>query len=616
MKSGLGVVVSSFLGLALHAGAQGGGTQNPFGAATNNALNGMESTGSQNPWASSGTGSGATNMESTGSQNPFGGSGSGTGGSGATNMESTGSQNPFGGSGSGTGGSGATNMESTGSQNPFGGSGSGTGSGATNMESTGNQNPFGGSGSGTGGSGPTNMESTGSQNPFGGSGSGSTTSGGSQNPFGGGSGTGSGSGSTTPGSCSCPPEGITTPTGPRLDQRGCPAVRAAAPTGQALTYANSPICPTGDGQLYQSPDGATFYIQCCTHGATTVIKTLVTADFGECMDECSKTDRCSSVKFLAHAESWSEPYHTCVLSEDGGYSSAACGGDVHSYAFVVDPPAIETPDSAGVLCSTECPFAHNQLYVSSVGESFRMDCGKRHGTQVIYRDRQPSLKTCMEACGRLLACHSVDYDVHRQICYYGKHQGEPTISATGFASAYSMGGVGACAACSGGRCPNDPDPSAPPLDDRPFPQDDHLANPTPPDMLCPQLNEQVKEIGGSRYWMTCGSATNCPPEDGVAYFGAAADQQRTLDECLQACSNTQGCNSINFLETDYTPGGRARCILRRCNPAPSGPGNHISGHKLRRRHLGTYKIDMCIAPGNFSTSVPLPASSLCLRGLI
>lgn len=206
--------------------------------------------------------------------------------------------------------------------------------------------------------------------------------------------------------------------------------------------------------MYQSPDGATFFIQCCTHGAQTVIKTIVAADFGECMDECSKTDRCSSVQFVTNNAIASEPYHTCKLSEDGGYSSVACGSnDVHSYAFVVDPPAIDSPDSAGVLCSTECPFANGQLYVSAVGESFHMDCGQRHGTQVIYRDRQPSLKTCIEACGRLLACHSVDYDIHRQICYYGKHQGEPTIDAPGFASAHSMGCAGACAACSGGRCP-------------------------------------------------------------------------------------------------------------------------------------------------------------------
>ncbi|KAJ4288813.1 hypothetical protein N0V88_007140 [Collariella sp. IMI 366227] len=463
MKPTLGLVVSGFLGLALNVGAQQGGTQNPFAAADNAALNGAGSSGSQNPF---GSGSSTGSADSAGNQNPFGG---GTGG------------------GTGSGGTGSGDL--SGNQNPFGG---GTGSGT---------------GTGTGSSGSNN------------------------------------------------------PVDARLDSPGCPATRAAAPAGQALIYASSPVCPTGDGKLYQSPDGATFYIQCCTHGAQTVIKTTITADFGECMDECSKTDRCSSVQFVAHAKPGAtEPYHECKLSEDGGYSAATCGAqDMHSYAFVVDPPAIESPDSAGVLCSTECPFAHGQLYVTSVGESFHMDCSQRHGTQVIYRDRQPSFKSCIEACGRLLACHSVDYDVKRQTCYYGKHQGEPTINATGFASAHSMGCAGACSACNGGRCPamlmktnQDPDPSAPQFDNRPFPQDGTLGSSEAAEKLCPGLNGQVTEAGGARFRMTCGSATSCPPDDGARYFGAMADQQRTLDDCAKACATTSGCNSFNFLDTDYT----------------------------------------------------------------
>lgn len=78
-----------------------------------------------------------------------------------------------------------------------------------------------------------------------------------------------------------------------------------------------------------------------------------------------------------------------------------------------------------------------------------MDCNKRHGTKVIYRDRQDSYKNCIEACGKLLPCKSVDYDIHRKICYYGTHQGEPSIEAPGFASARSMGCAGACG---GGGC--------------------------------------------------------------------------------------------------------------------------------------------------------------------
>ncbi|KAK2591949.1 hypothetical protein QQS21_010353 [Conoideocrella luteorostrata] len=60
---------------------------------------------------------------------------------------------------------------------------------------------------------------------------------------------------------------------------------------------------------------------------------------------------------------------------------------------------------------------------------FRIVCGKKHGTQVIYQDTQDSLEECIEACGRLMACHSVDYDAPRKVCYYGKHQGAPTVKA-------------------------------------------------------------------------------------------------------------------------------------------------------------------------------------------
>lgn len=58
------------------------------------------------------------------------------------------------------------------------------------------------------------------------------------------------------------------------------------------------------------------------------------------------------------------------------------------------------------------------------------------------------------------------------------------------------------------------------------------------------------EVGGSRYRMTCGLATGCDPKDGTKYWGTVADQKRTLDDCLQACADIPGCNSINWLNTD------------------------------------------------------------------
>ncbi|KAK4118428.1 hypothetical protein N657DRAFT_685217 [Parathielavia appendiculata] len=71
---------------------------------------------------------------------------------------------------------------------------------------------------------------------------------------------------------------------------------------------------------------------------------------------------------------------------------------MHSNAWVVDLPAIETHDLAAVTRPTECPFAIGQLPISWVGESFYIDCGKRHGAEILFGDRQLSLKKCIETC--------------------------------------------------------------------------------------------------------------------------------------------------------------------------------------------------------------------------
>ncbi len=131
--------------------------------------------------------------------------------------------------------------DSTNNQNPFGGGGGGSGP----ADSASNQNPFGGGGGGGGGIG---TDPASSQDPFGGGGAGAgpTDSASNQNPFGGGNPPGgSGGGGTTP------PGGGNNP--PRLDQGGCPATRAVAPAGQALSYTSSPICPTGKSQSRPRP---------------------------------------------------------------------------------------------------------------------------------------------------------------------------------------------------------------------------------------------------------------------------------------------------------------------------------------------------------------------------
>lgn len=45
----------------------------------------------------------------------------------------------------------------------------------------------------------------------------------------------------------------------------------------------------------------------------------------------------------------------------------------------------------------------------------------------------------MNACSMLNPCHSVDYHANSNACYFGNHPGEPTIEASGFWSAHSLG---------------------------------------------------------------------------------------------------------------------------------------------------------------------------------
>ncbi|KAK8088483.1 hypothetical protein PG997_003444 [Apiospora hydei] len=244
-------------------------------------------------------------------------------------------------------------------------------------------------------------------------------------------------GSSPPGQC---PGTFPDETEILKDNPGCPATRAVEPTRfEDLTFEIAPICPDHDGKLYQSRGGPTFMVQCCSHGGGDHIKTVVVEDFRRCMGNCSATDDCHSVQYTARP--YGEPVGTCVLNKKGGFAPSACGvPDQHTYAFIVDPPAIEPVISQlTVKCSTECPFGHGQPFKTETGEIFQLTCGKRHGTKIIHRDNQPTMMDCMNNCGKLMHCDSVDYDIHRRICYYSNHKAEPTLESALFASAYSMG---------------------------------------------------------------------------------------------------------------------------------------------------------------------------------
>jgi hypothetical protein len=368
----------------------------------------------------------------------------------------------------------------------------------------------------------------------------------------------------------------------------------------------------GDGKLYQTADGATFFIQCCTHGAATVIKSFIAKDFRECMNECSKTDDCNRYVYclivcaltpvLTKTKACSmlltiEPPSRIasassarmVVSPPPSVVLRTC--TVMRSSSILPPLRVLTLPRSRALPSVPSHTASSSLrlperYVAhdssanhtpaNSSKAFRLDCGKRHGTQVIYRDRQNSFKDCVQACGKLSACHSADYDAKRKICYYSNHHGEPTVNAPGFASAYSMGCAGACSGGCGGcsgchkvseractpftcRCEQfltvnpiqgsgDDEPAQPP-DNSPFAQDGYLSSPSAPEAICPGSNGKIITAGnGRRYRVTCDKATTCTvPQNDIRITYPVMSMQTCADDC----SKHPECKSVNF----FTDGG-------------------------------------------------------------
>lgn len=114
-----------------------------------------------------------------------------------------------------------------------------------------------------------------------------------------------------------------------------------------------------------------------------------------------------------------------------------------------------------------------------------MFCGKRHGTTASPIETA-SYEECIEKCGSIISCTSVDYSPHIKKCYLGKHSGVPQIDAPGFNSACSMGCAGAC----------DCEPKSPPQEPEPEP-------------LCPGIHDQIWVVDCQNYKSEC-TYVHCP----------------------------------------------------------------------------------------------------------
>ncbi|THC88079.1 hypothetical protein EYZ11_012470 [Aspergillus tanneri] len=262
-----------------------------------------------------------------------------------------------------------------------------------------------------------------------------------------------------------------------------------------------------DGKLYKTSSGDYMYIQCCTDrnnglllGADTV------ADFGEC--------RANSIN--------------CALWAHGGFSPDESFDEGH-HAYFVEAPYVDQPDDDIELCSTQCPGAHNQVFTSQYGETFLMICGKRHGTPGVSQFVD-SYEQCIDTCGLVGQCKSVDYHHRTGSCTFGDHGGEPLIDAPGYASAWSMGCSGACK-----KYPKPP----PPADEKhcPGPGGYHMGN---------------WAVDGQP-WLTRCSTYMYNTKHGNSYILDAA--ATSVEECMKKCQDdSPRCvwGSFNFASGECT----------------------------------------------------------------
>ncbi|OBT47696.1 hypothetical protein VE00_02222 [Pseudogymnoascus sp. WSF 3629] len=237
-------------------------------------------------------------------------------------------------------------------------------------------------------------------------------------------------------------------TGSNPDSSSGPG-SGSGPGSTEPSYSQSATCGNDNGKIFMTEDGSTYKVQCSYSAAGRVAIGGVSTQeqtFAACIEKCSKNSLCSSVQYHTRSATPGE----CVLLKEGTDSTTP--NAEYDVAIQVDPPFIEGDDYPNQLCTTTCPFADGVTYTSSHGESFKMDCGKRHGTRYFTVSSAENLQECMETCAAIVPCQSVDYQARTRKCYLGSHHNNPLVIASSFDSAHSVGCAGACG---GGGCCKD-----------------------------------------------------------------------------------------------------------------------------------------------------------------
>ncbi|PKX88631.1 PAN domain-containing protein [Aspergillus novofumigatus IBT 16806] len=226
-----------------------------------------------------------------------------------------------------------------------------------------------------------------------------------------------------------------------LVNAACPAALTAAPAQPEVVGAlDEAVCPEDHSKAVVGADGTHYLLQCCAKrstGATYLGQSSSVPSKRGCLERCEKVDKCNSVEYDNDSK-------TCVFFDGPNFSTEEAGGPTHDWLYFIDPPAQPAVHNITHMCSTDCPAAHGQKYVSEYGELFHMECGKRHGTVPFREEEKLTYRDCLDGCAKLPKCLSVDWSSRTKMCYYGTHSGAAPVSAPAYNSAYSFGCAGAC----------------------------------------------------------------------------------------------------------------------------------------------------------------------------
>lgn len=225
-------------------------------------------------------------------------------------------------------------------------------------------------------------------------------------------------------------------------------------------------------------------------------------------------------------------------------------------------------------CSTECPDADGQVYTAKNKQvkfssfftmltvpatyrltrfkMFQLDCQKRHGTAWFGKLDASSLKECTEACASYIGCQSVDFHARTNKCYLGKRTSKPTLEASGWATAYSLGCAGACSEdCCDKSCSSTPTspppqitlPSLKPVASvSPEPSTGPVIDPPAPakEVNCPGDDNSEVSVEGEKYQIRCDKQYFQNGQIKLAASGVS------YTECLKLCSGDSTCNSVDY----------------------------------------------------------------------